>query len=644
MGRSERTGNAPEERAMLLYGTAEAPPSARLLTAGPLSAILEAGNLRAIRFGGIELIRGISFLVRSRTWGTLAPVIADLRIEEAEGEFRVGYTARVQDGAQVLTYAASITGRADGYLAFSCEATAVTEFVTCRTGFVILHPIAGVAGRPVRIAHVDGTEVAGRFPDLIDPVQPMLNLRALTHEAAPGLTVTCRMEGDTFEMEDQRNWTDASFKTYVRPLALPWPYTLAAGERTAQRVTLTLAGTPPRRAGEDGEARLELGEALGEMPPIGLGCAPGEAEAALPHLAALRAAGLSTLVCRFDPRQGHGAAELAHYRALAEGMGAAAELQIVVPSVEDYATDLAAAAAAVAASGLRPEAIMVVPAADLISTPPGSPWPPSPPLEAVYRAARAAFPGVRLGGGMFTHFTELNRKRPPLDFIDFVTFATSAIVHAADDRSVMETIEALPSIAASARAIADSRPFVVGPSAIGLRDNPNGPGPLPNPNAIRLPMAGYDPRQRGLFNAAWTLGYIAAFAYGGAARIALSAPIGDFGILDEKGVWPVYHVLRACAALRGGRLRAVRSTAGSAFAALHVVVGGGQHLLLANLTDAPLPVVLPEPFAGARHCVLDAPALRWGMRSPEAFDTASGNAAPGRLVLDSYAVVLLQAD
>src|SRR3712207_7382130 len=39
--------------------------------------------------------------------------------------------------------------------------------------------------------------------------------RSLTHEAAPGLRVTCRMEGDTFEMEDQRNWTDASFKTYV---------------------------------------------------------------------------------------------------------------------------------------------------------------------------------------------------------------------------------------------------------------------------------------------------------------------------------------------------------------------------------------------------------------------------------------------
>ena len=70
-----------------------------------------------------------------------------------------------------------------------------------------------------------------RFPDLIDPVQPMMNLRAIRHQFAPGAYVDCRMEGDTFEMEDQRNWTDASYKTYVRPLALPWPYTLAKGNR-----------------------------------------------------------------------------------------------------------------------------------------------------------------------------------------------------------------------------------------------------------------------------------------------------------------------------------------------------------------------------------------------------------------------------
>jgi hypothetical protein len=624
-----------EALARLLYGTPEPPPLLRRLTAGPLSALLDGGSLRAIRFGDTEVIRGIGLLVRGSTWGTLTPDLQDLRVHETADSFVVSYTARVEEGARSLSYVAHINAHADGRLEYRCEAIADTSFETCRIGFVVLHPITGVAGEAVRIEQVDGRIIEGRFPRLIDPVQPMLNLRALTHKPTEGLTVTCCMEGDTFEMEDQRNWTDASFKTYSRPLALPWPFTLSAGQRLAQTVTLTLDGPARFVAGADSGIRVTAGAALGPMPPIGLGCTADEAEAALLHIPTLREVGLAVLVCRFDPGQGHGQAELARYRNLAEGVGVAVELQVVVPSLDDFAADLAAAGSAVTDAGLVPAAVMVVPAADLVSTPPGSSWPPCPPLDAVYRAARSAFPGVRLGGGMFTHFTELNRKRPPLELLDFVTFATSAIVHAADDRSVMETIEALPHVAASARALAASVPFVVGPSAIGLRDNPNGPGPLPNPQATRLPMAARDPRQRGLFNAAWTLGYVSAFAQGGAARIAVSAPAGDFGILDPAGVWPVYHVLRACAALRGGEMWALQGIEGTKVAGLLVRRGEISHLLLANLGPDELTVVLPNNFAGGPVAVLDAASLRSGTLAAEA-------AAPTRLPLDAYAVARLR--
>ncbi len=39
-------------------------------------------------------------------------------------------------------------------------------------------------------------------------------------------------------MEDQRNWTDASYKTYSTPLALPFPVEIRAGETVEQTVTL----------------------------------------------------------------------------------------------------------------------------------------------------------------------------------------------------------------------------------------------------------------------------------------------------------------------------------------------------------------------------------------------------------------------
>ena len=258
----------------LLYGTSQAPPRLRRLTAGPLSALLDSGNLRTIRFGDTEVIRGISFLVRSGTWGTVTPDLRDLRVEETAQSFTVTYSARVQEGTSSLGYIAQIDGHADGRLECRCEATAETDFETCRTGFVVLHPIAGVAGERVRIEQVDGTFVEGRFPRLIDPVQPMRNLRALTHEPVDRLTVTCRLDGDTFEMEDQRNWTDASFKTYSRPLALPWPFTLSAGERLLQTVTMTLDGPAPFVALADAGIRVRRARRSGPCRRSGLVARP----------------------------------------------------------------------------------------------------------------------------------------------------------------------------------------------------------------------------------------------------------------------------------------------------------------------------------------------------------------------------------
>ena len=100
---------------------------------------------------------------------------------------------------------------------------------------------------------------------------------------------------------------------------------------------------------------------------------------------------------------------------------------------------------------------------------------------------------------MHSYFTELNRKRPRHELADFVSHTTCAIVHAADDRSVMETLETLPSIIASTRAMIGGKPYRIGPSAIASRHNPYGKGTLDNPTNGRVCLTDKDPRQRGLF-------------------------------------------------------------------------------------------------------------------------------------------------
>ena len=98
---------------------------------------------------------------------------------------------------------------------------------------------------------MDGSRERTLLPDLIDPWQPFKSIRAITHGVRPGLRATCRLEGDTFEMEDQRNWSDASYKTYVRPLALPWPYILPDGELLRQSASLSFDSASPDRAYAD---------------------------------------------------------------------------------------------------------------------------------------------------------------------------------------------------------------------------------------------------------------------------------------------------------------------------------------------------------------------------------------------------------
>ena len=131
------------------------------------------------------------------------------------------------------------------------------------------------------------------------------------------------------------------------------------------------------------------------------------------------------------------------------------------------------------------------------------------PYDTLYAAAREAFPGSVIGGGNFMYFTELNRKPPPAEGLDFVIHPTCAIVHAADDRSVTETVETLPCIIRSVRTLFDGRPYCLGPIAIGARTSPFGGPPAPNPHSGRVAMCRNDPRQRGLLGAAWHLGIAA---------------------------------------------------------------------------------------------------------------------------------------
>jgi hypothetical protein len=143
------------------------------------------------------------------------------------------------------------------------------------------------------------------------------------------------------------------------------------------------------------------------------------------------------------------------------------------------------------------------------------------------------------------------------------------------------------------------RPYHIGPSAIACRDNPYGAGVAANPDNGRVCLSDMDPRQRGLFGAAWTLGYMAACCAGGVASLTMGAATGPAGIIYRKAshvqpwfddadarVYPAFHVIAGLARARGSKRLAAKSADPSAVAALAHRSAAGPVLWLGNLTGS----------------------------------------------------------
>jgi len=646
------------ERSIALFGTTQPIPDRIELKAGPLSVTLENGALRWIHLGDIEVLRAIAFLVRDRNWDTPEPHLSNVMVDQDKNGFRVSFDAfcRTSDGE--LPWSAEIVGEADGTLRFTGTASPRQDFITNRTGFVVLHPLDGVAGCPVEVTHTSGVKRKARFPDFIDPEQCFFDIRSLSHETAPGVWATCTMEGDMWEMEDHRNWLDASFKTYVRPLALPFPYTIAGGSRVTQSVTLSFSGKASRspKAASDRPVEITLSTGTTRMPLIGLR-APVQWLDEVNAVEGLgRKAGAQLLNARFDPRQGHGVRELQKFANLAQRMDAGLALELVVPCRRDAAVELAEFADQLGQSGAQLESIAVAVAEDRIRLEPGPPPPSLALLGEVHRAARAALPGMTIGGGTFGFFAELNRNWPPIGLIDYVTHIACSVVHAADDRTMMENLDSFRAMTRTIRAFAGAKPYRLIAVGLGLESGPYGE-PSPNPDNSRRTMVRMDPRQRGLFAAAWTLAALAEAAQSGIAAVSPAALAGELGIIHRRmshgqpwfdasahpSVYPLYHVVRGMARAAGQPcFDALSSHSARIRAAAYRDAKGHKILWITNLSDQSQRVVLPDHTGDFAMSRLDEETFEEAAVDPAFLDNTSTNLASREIEIRAYGVARIE--
>ncbi len=258
------------------------------------------------------------------------------------------------------------------------------------------------------------------------------------------------------------------------------------------------------------------------------------------------------------------------------------------------------------------------------------------PTELVLREARQHLadyrPGIPFAAGTNTDFIFLKRTPPPVAMMDQVCIALNPQVHAFDDLSMLETIEAQPMVVESARRLAGSLPVVVSPVTLKPRFNAYTTSPQADTLPGSLPPQ-VDPRQVSLFAAVWTLGSLRAMVSSGAASVTYYETTGWRGVMEQVSgsplpqvfpslpgaVFPLYHVLADYGAFAGGQAADLASTDASRASGLALRKGRQVCILLANHTAEPQAFAITGLEGDWQFRILDEDNAVQAMQSPEVY-------------------------
>lgn len=532
---------------------------------GRLSVDLAGADARYLCLDGEEFVRRLFVAIRDVRWGTAASTLESLDCEH-EPVVRCSVTGRAlapEDNID-LHWSTLLRCEPDGTTEFSFAARALRPFEYGRLGLCVLHPTS-FAGGSYAANTPDGwvegrltTAIAAQVPGehgFGEPLFPAFDELVLTSPS--GARVNMELAGDLFEFEDQRNWADASYKTYSTPLRLG-PRTAVAGQTFEQRVVIrpeVVGRARPRRAPTAPAVTIGA-QTAGTVPPLGfaLGDDPVGTEARH-RLAELHAAHL-----RVDLRLNN----LAWRETFSEAYELARELGLPLELAITLSPDEAPLDELHELIGQLEPAL-----ARVLVFRPGAAVTPAADVSRVRQLLRQAGLSAPAYGGTDLSFADLNARYPGPNELDGVAFPVVPTVHADDDLSLVETMPIFADIVRTAGNHLGQAPIAVTP--ITLRTRPTA-----------------DPRQSSPLAGVWALGTVAALAEAATASVTLFEACGQKGVVDRAGSpYPVYQVLRELCAWRGRAVVATSVANPLATVCLAVDIGEEPVLLLGNALARP---------------------------------------------------------
>jgi hypothetical protein len=523
--------------------------SQNILRAGCLSMIYENGDLRQISIKNTEVLQKIYSAVRDKNWLTLKPLISEELINIRKDSFTIGYKCHYL--SDEINFAAEylIEGRSDNSISFSFKGEALDVSVKNRIGFCVLHPIRNVTGTECTIIHSNDEIEKLKFPVAISPHQPFRDISSMQW-VTKGYKSKLDFYGDVFETEDQRNWTDASFKTYCTPLNLPFPMKLEKGDTISQRIEFKVEVEVEVDVKEKDNSSILITvypEKRTRIPALGIGRSTRPEPLNDPEINILRE-------LRFD-----------HYRvdlylflpcwiddakiAVAESKKLKYPLEFALFLNDDFEDQTAKFIFWIKNNKADTKLISLYHTS--YKTTPDSI------INKISFLLRNAIPGVKLGCGTNSNFAQLNRNRPGSDLFDNLTFSIHPQEHASDNLSLVENLQAQGATVESAELFSKGKGIWVSPVNIQRRFNANKENYEQTLNYSGFP-AQVDSRLMSLLGASWTAASIKYLSEAGTEGITYFETVGERGIFQgdfpsrwpedfktAKGmIFPVFHLCR----------------------------------------------------------------------------------------------------
>jgi D-apionolactonase len=505
----------------------------KVLKAGCLSMIFENGNIRHISFGNTEIIRMIYSAVRDKQWITITPFISGVDIVIREDSFLVEFNCHFKSAKIDFLANYRIEGINDNSVIFSFEGEALNSFEKNRIGFCVLHPIEGTAGKNCEIIHTNGESESLTFPVTISPHQSFSDINSIKWKISDSFC-TLRFYGDIFETEDQRNWTDASYKTYCTPLSRPFPVKLEKGSKIVQRIEFSVEAKAEAEVdkGDGSEVLMSVQpEKMTGQPSIGIGQTTRQlsiTDSEIEIIRELRFNHYRVDIYLFNPDWKR-RAELAVLES--EKLGYHLELALFIDNnfekqlsqfinwSENKKTDMLLISIFHKTYTVTPDSI----------------------INTIYGLLKNAFPGVKVGCGTNANFAQLNRNIPGSDLIDYLTYSIHPQEHAYDNTTLTENLKAQTYTIESAREFSGGKPLWISPVNLMRRFNAN----IEN---YEHPYMGegcppqVDSRLMSLFGACWTTVSLKYLFESGVEGVTFFETVGERGIFqgDYPSRWPAY--------------------------------------------------------------------------------------------------------